>query len=525
MVSTQKSISRLIPSIASILFIVLFIYIAFNGKGLLGDADTGYHIRAGEYILAHHAIPRHDIFSFHSPPIPWTAHEWLSEVIMALVHGAFGMTGLVIFFAFLIALVYCLLFKYLRSYSSNILAALFIALMVMASSMIHWLARPHIFSYLLILFWYFILDAHERGTSKRLWTLPLIMLLWVNLHGGFVVGFILLGAYFTGNLIQAVTATGEAREEARRRYRQLVSITVLCLAACLVNPFGYHILLFPFNLVSNKYLMDHVNEFISPNFHEPLHFKYLLLLLIALLALSRKRLRPSGLILILIFTSMALYSVRHIPLFAMITAPILVCQCEALLNGGNGRFSRFLRKRGERIAAVDAKAGGYIWPVAGVLIVVFCAAWGRIEHKFDPKIKPVAAVEFIKREPIKGNMFNNDEFGDYIIYAAWPDYRVFFDGRSDMYGVDIMKEYFKVANVEPDWEKVLAKYQINWIMFDAKSVLSRFLLVNNGWRLIYGDKLTNIFVRNIPANQALISKYRNVTPVPQDAGDDKEKRD
>ena len=130
--------------------------------------------------------------------------------------------------------------------------------------------------------------------------------------------------------------------------------------------------------------------------------------------------------------------------------------------------------------------------------------------KFNEKTKPVAAVEFLKKENIQGNMFDNDEFGDYIIYAAWPEYRVFFDGRSDMYGVDIMKEYFKVARVKPGWDEVLQKYNITWIIYNANSALSLFLIERDDWKLIYADKVANIFVKDIPENQYLIEKYPDV---------------
>ena len=104
---TKKYISFLIPSIVDIIFISLFLLLAFSaGKDLLGDVDTGYHIRAGEYILNTFSIPKDDIFSFITPTLPWTAHEWLSEIIMAMIHGTFGLTGIVIFFSFIISLVY-----------------------------------------------------------------------------------------------------------------------------------------------------------------------------------------------------------------------------------------------------------------------------------------------------------------------------------------------------------------------------------------------------------------------------------
>ena len=107
-------------------------------------------------------------------------------------------------------------------------------------------------------------------------------------------------------------------------------------------------------------------------------------------------------------------------------------------------------------------------------------------------------------------MFDNDEFGDYIIYAEWPKYKVFVDGRSDMYGVDIMKEYLKVISIKPGWDEVIKKYNIKWMIHNANSVLSMFLMERDDWELIYADKVANIFVKDIPENQYLIEKYPGV---------------
>jgi hypothetical protein len=182
-------------------------------------------------------------------------------------------------------------------------------------------------------------------------------------------------------------------------------------------------------------------------------------------------------------------------------------------NPKKGRFKEFLQKRSTNIASIDASARGYVWPVAAVLIVVFFVATGRIEYRFNEEIHPVAAVDFLKKVHLKGNMFNNDEFGDYIIYSAHPQYKVFFDGRGDMYGSERMKEYYKVIRFESGWEKIIEKYNINWIIYNADSELSRFLMERKNWRLIYADKVANIFVRNVPENQDLIDRYGNVKPV------------
>jgi hypothetical protein len=510
----RNKLRLFVPTIADLLFFVTFLCLSFYpDNGLLEDGDTGYHIRAGKFILDTLSIPRHDIFSFLSPPIPWTAHEWLSEVIMAIVHMAFGLTGVVVFFAFLISLVYYLLFRTNRTGNNNIFLAILVILLVMISSKLHWLARPHIFSQILIVVWYYILNAYHYRNKNYLYALPLLMVLWVNLHGGFVTGFILLVVYLIGNVIQSFSSETEKKSLSRKKTVTLASVTALCLLAALINPYGYQILLFPFNLVSSRFLMDHINEFLSPNFHEFEPFKYLLFLMISLIAVSREKLDAIELLLILILTNMALYSVRHIPLFAIIALPIILRRGDALLHEKKGAFTDFVKKRSDVIASVDKTAAGYVWPVIGVLIVIFFAANGKLAYTFDARKKPVAAVEFLKREPIQGNMFNDDEFGDYIIYAAWPDYRVFFDGRSDMYGEERLKEYFKVVTLETGWETVLEKYNINWIIYNSKSILSRMLIKDKEWRLIYSDKVATIFVRDRPEYQYLIEKYQNVKPL------------
>lgn len=497
-----------IPSLADMLFLSIFLFLCISkGNELLIDGDTGYHIRAGEWIIEHVSIPRLDIFSFHTPPIPWTAHEWLSEVIMALIHQVSGLTGIVVFFAFLLALTFYLLFLKIRYSGGNILIAVFVVLLATAASRIHWIARPHVFSLLLFFLWYWILDEYCNGKRNRLYLLPPMMLLWVNLHGAYLSGFMLLGIFIVGELPGVLSKENETRVSARQRLKALTIASAVCLPVACINPYGYHILLFPFNLVSNKVIMDNVTEFLSPNFHEPSPFKYLLLLLVAVLALSKEKLRLNELLLLLVFLNMSLFSVRYIPLFAIIAAPILVRHATLLLEGSSGRLSALLAKRARNIAVVDASSGGIHWPIAAGIVVAWCTVTGTVHYGFDPKAKPVEAVRFLEKANLPGNMFNNDEFGDYVIYSVWPRYKVFFDGRSDMYGTDMLKEYLKVTRFEDGWEKILEKYRVNWIFFDSDSPLVRFLKDRKGWTLIYQDKVASIFIRDTERNAKIMETY------------------
>ena len=128
-------------------------------------------------------------------------------------------------------------------------------------------------------------------------------------------------------------------------------------------------------------------------------------------------------------------------------------------------------------------------------------------YQFDEKVFPVAAVEFLKREPIIGNMFNNDEFGDYIIFTAWPAYRVYIDGRSDMYGEKYGGDYLKIADVQPGWKEILKKYGVSWVIFNTQSPLTAALHDQIDWQAIYSDPVATIFVKNDTEHASLLAKY------------------
>jgi hypothetical protein len=116
-------------------------------------------------------------------------------------------------------------------------------------------------------------------------------------------------------------------------------------------------------------------------------------------------------------------------------------------------------------------------------------------------------VEFLQREKLSGKMFNNDEFGDYMVYAAWPKYQVFMDGRTDMYREKFISPYLKVAHARPGWKNILAQFDIDWVIFDTDSALTAALRESNDWQPIYSDKIATIFIRKNSANQSLAAKY------------------
>jgi hypothetical protein len=510
--TTKAASAIMLPSIGNMVFVsLLFVLTVNSSQGLLADGDTGYHIRTGELILRTWQIPTHDPYSFHYPPLKWTAHEWLSEIIMAAVFSQLGVTGVVLLFAFVLALTHWLLYQSLRSRSNDILLCATVTLLATATSSTHWLARPHVFSLLLTVVWCHFLDRFQNRTDNSLIYLPFVMLLWVNLHGGFMVGLIFLTIYLGGNVFYALTSRREQSEVHARKAKKLFVTLIASMGVCLINPYGPEILWFPIRVASDRFVMDRVTEFLSPNFHDVLPFKYMLLATIGALALSRRTLSLIELTLVLLLSYMALYSARHVSLFALVIAPILLRSSETVLNHLPDRFLQSYRTRVRNLMLIDANLKGYLWPVSSALLIMVLAAAGMLQYRFSEKKFPVTAVEFLKKEPITGNMFNNDEFGDYLIFAAWPAYRVFMDGRSDMYGEKFGSAYIRVAQAQRGWKEVFEKYDITWVLFDTESPLTAALQEQRDWQVIYSDQVATIFVKKIPAHGSLLTKYASAT--------------
>jgi hypothetical protein len=500
-------------SIADVIFITVLVCILSGKAPLLDDANVGVHIRVGEYIMDNLTVPTRDIFSYTRPALSWTPPEWLADLIFAILHKPFGLTGVVVFMALLIAAIYAVLFKFLRSSGVTMVVAALTVLLALGASGIHWLARPHIFSWMLLLVWYIILDTYQYKRQHYLYALPFLMLLWVNLHGSFVMGFMLLLVYIAGNFLKARFAK-EERRDASHRIKVLILFFFLCLVASLLNPQSYKILLVPLQLATNRIVVERASEWLSPNFHSFLVYEYMLLLMILVLGISMKRLNAIETILLLMFTHMSLFSGRFIPVYALIVSPIIAKQVDWI-------FGR-LREKGlvkeivsasENMAAVDSKTKWHLWSIVATAVVIIMCLSGKLNYGFDERKIPVDAVQFLKKEKIEGKVYNNDGFGSYIIYEAWPEYEVFYDGR-DMFGKERTEEYLKVADVERGWKDVLKKYDITWIIYNNESPLSNLLLETDDWRLIYSDQVANIFVKNTPENLPLISRYPNVEPVP-----------
>jgi hypothetical protein len=522
----------LIPSVSDLIFVALLSLVAFTALSvrLLGDAGIGWHIRTGQLILASHEIPRVDPFSSMAGQ-PWFAWEWLYDVVAGWLDSAAGLNGVVLLTAFLIAGLFAWSFRLLLRRGTNVLVALVLVLLAVSAAMIHFQARPHVVSWLFTLVWFWILESDEKSRSRAhsdfsspasdssrswpLWTLPALMVVWVNVHGGFLIGFALLGIYWVGAVWQWFGLKEERFEDALQKIRAGRSIRALALigilsgAATLVNPYGFNLHVHIYHYLTNSFLMDHIDEFQSPNFHYVAQkcFAGLLLLTMVAFAAKRREVSASHGLLVLFAVYAGLYASRNIPvsslLLVLVIGPWLSDGMERLADQMSAfrlrgvAFNAFLR----RMKAIELGLRGHLWPAAVIVLTCWTAAHGGklgagqlMDAHFDARRFPLHAVNYLEKSGVPGPLVSPDYWGGYLIYRLYPRTQVVVDDRHDFYGEEFLKSYLKMMHVETGWEDFLRQHPAGCVVVPKDSALANILAETPDWQRAYGDEVAVVFV-------------------------------
>jgi hypothetical protein len=517
----------LIPSMGDLIFASLLALLVFTPLSirLLGDAGIGWHIRAGQQILMVHAIPRVDSFSSTMKGHPWFAWEWAYDVVVGWLERGTGLNGVVSFTALIIALVFAGIFRWLVRRGTNVFLALALVLLAVSASMIHFLARPHVVSWLFTLFWLWILESSDgrcggqRLENGRLWLLPLVMLVWVNVHGGFLIGFVLLGIYAIGTAWQWFAIGDNKLEDflqklrAGKRARNLVVVAMVAALVTLANPYGWKLHIHIFQYLTNRFLMDHIDEFQSPNFHGVAQRCFAVLLLVTFVSLAAKRrgllLREALIVLFAVYSG--LYASRNIPvsslLLLMVIGPISSQAFDSLASRRGLRFGigTMLARIGAfsgRMGKIEASLRGHVWAAAAVVLVCFIVANGGrlgsgrlMDAHFDDKRFPVEGISYLDKHEPGIPVLTPDYWGGYVIYRLYPKTLVAMDDRHDLYGDEFLKSYLKMVHVEPGWEGFLREHDIQCVLMRRGSALANILAETKEWKAIYADNVAIAFAR------------------------------
>jgi hypothetical protein len=542
---TSSAVRFLLPSVRDIIFIFLFWSLLAGplSNRPLADPDIGWHIRTGERILATHSLPRTDTFSSTMHGQPWFAWEWLYDLLLGILHHACGLNGVVWLCALLVAAVFAKLLAQLLNRRTGLLLAIVMMLLAEIAATIHLYARPHIVSWLFSLLWFVVLEKWERCDHVSLprwipWFFPASMLLWVNLHGGWLFGMALLAIYSFAALVESWRARKNdtlAAIRAAHRSRAMATAWVASAAATLVNPYGWRLHAHIYRYLGDRYLMDHIEEFRSPNFHGWAERGFVAILALTLIAFAgnhssddrpsnnrlldnRGKLRLSHLLVVLLAVYAGFYASRNLPvsamLLALIAGPMLSENFAALpdkpdawpwLRNGAARIAEF----SDRMGAQELQLRGHLWPVVSVAFALaLCLQGGwlgsrQLTHaQFDPQKMPVAAVNFLleesgEKQPNAQPIFSTDSWGGYLIYRMYPQRQVVVDDRHDLYGSDRVRQLIVLNDGELGWQIVLEKWQVQTALLPADSTLANLLReLPQEWRVTYEDKIAVVFEKN-----------------------------
>jgi hypothetical protein len=451
------------------------------------DPDLWWHLRTGQWIIENHQIPHTDPFSFTRSGSPWVSHEWLSELLFYELWRHTGWAGLIIFSAVITTTGFMLLFWRCAALPHWAAAATVLGALASAPA---WGVRPQMFTFVLASLWLWLL---ERGEHQPwlLTSIPPLFLLWLNLHAGFALGLALVIAYGVGLVWEALT--GESAWQAvRSHFWRLFLTLAACLALVPLNPSGAQLYRYPIDVLRSGEMRSFIVEWHSPDFHQGLYLPLLLVSLTLLISFAWLPVRPRARVLLPLFGAFlaALDAVRHIPIFALLAVPVIASglpqRQHPLLNSrirpGRGRFKFAMT--------------GIILLMMALFIAVQWTQLARSQAVWETKMYPSEAVDHMgSSSQGSDRVFAYYDWGGYLIWKLYPKSRVFVDGRADLYGTDLLRQFQSAMQLRPGWQQLLDTWDIRTVLIPSSSALAQSLSLDRSWCVEYRDSQATLLLR------------------------------
>jgi len=375
-----------------------------------------------------------------------------------------------------------------------------------------WGVRPQMFTFTLASLLLWLLEAGEHRPRLLFW-IPPLFLLWLNMHAGFALGPALLAAYGLGLMLE--TAVGSTPwQQTRPVLLRVLLLLLACLALVPLNPSGANLYRYPFDTLRSSGMRSLIGEWHSPDFHAALYRPFLLLWLLLLTALASSRSRPRARVIVpLVLVSFAaLDAVRHIPIFVLLAIPVIAAALPAV-----SRVSKSTR----RGAPISSRFEPLFNGAVVILIAVFAMVkWGSLAHNQDAREAekfPQKAVAFLRADshpnprPQPQRLFVYYDWGGYAIWNLYPEYRVFADGRADLYGADLngygndygddlLRQSIKtVPELRTGWREILDHWKVQVVLVPPSCALAQALLLDANWHAEFSDSKAVVLLRTHPA--------------------------
>jgi hypothetical protein len=452
------------------LFYCLFLFQGY--QKLFRDSDAGWHIRSGEAILSTGKLPRTDPYSFTRAGQPWFAWEWAADAASGAIHRAAGLAGVALFYGVAIAAGVWLWFRLHWVLGGGFLVASAMSPLLLSTCNIHWLARPHVIG------WLFLLGAvlwAETARGPFGWRdglgIAAFSAAWANLHASFFFAPLILGIYAVGRY-------------GKKGSTWFVWAAAVAAVAPLANPYGWHLYQHVFRYLTDSGLLSRIAEFQSFDFHGAGSGQIIAAVILGIaggaLAFTGKRYEHA--LLAVLISALALRSARALPLVALLLLPIANAAITPLLDR---RFQAY----SQRLRAIDARLSGLA--LAPLAVLAAFALLRLLPTGFPPDQFPVAAYSHI---PAEARLFAPDKFGGYLIYRSNGTRKVFFDGRSDFYGAEFLKQYSRLVQVRPGWREYWDSFGFTHALMPGDYPLVP-ALEQIGWQEVYRDGAATLLAR------------------------------
>jgi len=449
------------------------------------DPDTWLHDVVGQRILRTHSWPTTDAYSFTAPGTEWMAYEWLADVALAWVMRIGGLRG---WMGLLAGLASCLTlltyyYAYLRCRSPK--AAFVATALVLPLAGVWFTLHPQLFGYIFLVIVLICLEHFRQGRRGALWLLPVVFLLWVNVHGTFVFGFLALAIYWLSGLVDLRMCCLRADRWQAGERMQMAAVAMVSLLACCVTPYGTRLLTYPAEIIFMQPAMTaSMVSWQSIPFgiwHGRLFLAYVLIF-IAAVAVFQPSVRLEELALFFLAVVMTCLHARSLPLFAIVFAPLLA-----------GILARWV-PRYESAKDLYALNAFFI----GCAVVVMVKGFPS-QQKLERTIadhNPQGAVDHLREYPEPRAMLNELTWGGYLLDSLGPQQRVFIDCRVDIYEyTGVFSDYLRMMNVDPDTAWLLQKYHLRSCLIQSGARLATFLEASREWKKVYGDKMCVLYSR------------------------------
>lgn len=479
--------------------------------------DFWWHLKAGEIIVESASIPRTDSFSFTAEGEIYILQNWLTEIFYFLTYRLGGLELLIVLNSLIILLAFLPSFGLCRRFAPNLPSALAGASLAFYALFLFGTMRPSGMSIVMFSVFYWALYRYCRGEHAGIWTLAPLMALWVNLHGAFVLGLILISIFLVCESARRALTRG-APEKPNLSWKEigkLAAVLLLSLAATGLNPEGFRVWEYVRTVASDPVSQAFISEWQPPSirtFKGLMHFHIPFFLFLSVLLYSRRKLNLTEFAVCFFFAAFALSAIRNTVWLHLISAPIFA----QAIAGINWRLA--LRRLGEFPAldrirfpearrAPDGQGSRFLafmlLAMLGLLSVLstpWFGNWIGARQQFHTAHTPVQAVEFLAENPVQGRIFHHQRFGDYMIWRLWPQQKTFFDGRVHLFGQEIHYDYRMILSGE-SWKPRLDKYEIDYIFLphDPEDVpLLQEVRKSTQWHVLYEDDQAVLFRRTKP---------------------------